>query len=155
MRSGVRSPSAPPILSSTYSNKRRSLPFSCGQIVAKESGFDRWTLVLLSRPHVTLLRSHVRVTHQLRDGEGIKSRFTKPRSKRRSKIMPDQAFDSGQLTCFLKRVLDVFEPGTGFRTNKHVIPETLVTSQSQEYLAHFRVHWYLAILAYFCTRCDD
>ncbi len=32
MRSGVRSPSAPPILSSTYSDNRSGLPFSCGPL---------------------------------------------------------------------------------------------------------------------------
>jgi hypothetical protein len=35
------------------------------------------------------------VTHKLRDGEGIKTRFTKPRSKRGSQIMPDETFDPG------------------------------------------------------------
>jgi hypothetical protein len=70
------------------------------------------------------------VTHQLRDGERIKTRLTKSRSKRRPQIMPDETFDPGKLTSLLKRVLDVFEPGTGFRTNKYVISEAFVTSQS-------------------------
>ena len=49
-----------------------------------------------------LSSSHVRVTHELRDGEGIKTRFTKPRPKRGSPIMPDEAFDPGQLTRSVK-----------------------------------------------------
>jgi hypothetical protein len=35
------------------------------------------------------------VTHKLRDNESIKTRFTKPRSKRRPQIMPDETFDPG------------------------------------------------------------
>src|SRR5215470_860270 len=45
MRSGVRSPSAPPILSSTYSNNRRGFPVSCSQILDVDP--DRFVILWL------------------------------------------------------------------------------------------------------------
>src|SRR6266478_3965236 len=97
-RSGVRSPSAPPIESTTYSHQLWWLFLFCDAIVTghleiKQHRFNSGTFVALSPSHVPSCHTNIRVAHKLGNRESVVTCLAETGAECRSQIMPAEPHD--------------------------------------------------------------